>query len=139
MHLLFKFFAGPDFWLKPYRRYVSPGSCPDVCSRNEQEECEAMAERDFDFPRSTNRLTAKQQGLLFLNMVAHDRVCAVCAYTFYDGFLDPSGRYFKTSNHADLQSASQQPQRCRRSPLQVTADAISCRYLSLLSRESAIY
>ena len=73
---------------------------------NELEECEAMAARDFDSPRNTNRLTAKQQGLFFLNMVAHDRVCAVCAYTFYDGFLDPLPvSNILNSKHADRESA----------------------------------
>ena len=56
---------------------------------NEEEEYEAMGDLDFDSGESTSRMTAKQQALLFLNMVAHDHVCAVCGYTFYQGFLDP--------------------------------------------------
>ena len=96
---------------------------------NEQEEREAMAEHDFDSPRSTNRLTAKQQGLLFLNTVARDCVCAVCAYTCYEGFLDslPSSIHFKTSNHADLPSASQQLACLRLSKAQAMAIASDCR------------
>ena len=57
---------------------------------NEEEETEAMAENDCDYPSVTDPIrTANDQGLFFLKMVANDRVCAVCAYTFYQHFLDP--------------------------------------------------
>ena len=62
-------------------------------------------------------------------MAAHDRVCAVCAYTFYEGFLDslPASIHFKTSNHADLPRASQQPAGLRLSKAQAMAIAGDCR------------
>ena len=66
MHLLFKSFPGGRFWLKLYIvDMFLPEAALMYARANEQEEREAMAEHDFDSPRSTNRLTAKQQGLLF--------------------------------------------------------------------------
>ena len=93
-------------WLKLYIADMSVQEAALFARANELEECEAMAALDFDSPRNTNRLTAKQQGLFFLNMVAHDRVCAVCAYTFYEGFLDPLPvSNILNSKHADRESA----------------------------------